>query len=163
MPSVSRSEMSERLKKSWRFLSGTELTFVELKSDIPIPNQRYMTIVIPIGEIKDKPSSAIAVGLLISEDQATKVASYMFGLDKSKLTEADITDACKESCNVLGGGLSFDDENKLGIPKEISHAHFLELQNASTFNVIFSSDKPCKGQIVLTILFLTNNQLLNGN
>lgn len=155
--------MSERLKKSWKFLSGAELTFFELKSDIRPPDHRYMTVVIPIGEIKDKPSSAIAVGLLISEEQAIEVASYMFGLDKNKLTEADISDACKESCNVLGGGLSFDDENKLGVPKEISHAHFLDLQRSSSFTVTFSSDKPCKEHILLTILFLTNNQLLNGN
>lgn len=46
---VSKIEMSERLHKSWRFLSGTDVTFRELKDDIPGPDRRYMTIVIPIG------------------------------------------------------------------------------------------------------------------
>lgn len=162
MHSVSKIEMSERLHKSWRFLSGADVTFRELKDDIPAPDRRYMTIVIPIGETNNNPTSAIAIGLLISRAEAVRVASFMFNVDESKLTEEDILDACKESCNVLGGGLSFDDENKLGIPKEISHEHFIELQHASSFTVTFSSNKPHDGQIILTILFLNNSQLLNG-
>lgn len=160
--SLSKKEMSVRLEKSWKFLSGTHLSFGELKSELPAPDHHYMTVVIPIGSVKESSTSAIAVGLLINKLQAAKAASFMFDIDQDKLSAPDISDACKEACNVLGGCLSFDDENQLGIPTEISPEKFMELQNTSPYKFTFSSEKPYEGQVVLTILFLSKNHILNG-
>ena len=161
MPSVSKLELSEKLHQSWKFLSGSELTFRELKSAMRSPDHHYLSVMIPIGASQQEPSNGIAIGLLISEEQAARVASYMFDVDINNLTKEDIADACKETCNVLGGALSFDDENKLGIPKTVSQEHFTELQDTSAFTVTFASNAPYEGHVVLTILFLTTHMLLN--
>ncbi len=81
----------------------------------------------------------------------------MFGLTPETLSLADIQDAKKETCNILGGGLIVDDNSELGLPKEIPLEAFLELQKHATFSMLFVSDKPNE-DLVNLVIFDVNNK-----
>lgn len=156
---ISKEEMSAKLTKSWTFLSGENLTFSECESYTYEANRRNLTVVLPVTFNKESKTRAMAIGLIVDEAEVQRVASHMFGLSVEELTEDDIIDACKESCNVLGGGLILDKDNKLGIPREISAENFTQLQKSSNFNVTFMSDAPNEKSIILTVLDASDNEI----
>lgn len=153
--------MSPKLSKAWAFLSGEEVSFTEKPTEQIATDKHDVTVILPVLNDGDNKKRSMAIGLSIDKAQANRVASYMFGLDQSELTESDIKDACKESCNVLGGGLIQTSHSSLGIPEEISAENFLDLQQHARFHVTFASDSPVENHIVLTIIDISKNYNLH--
>ena len=76
-----------------------------------------------------------ACRLVISPDNVRQVASNLFGVPASELSEADVEDALREACNVLGSCVAsaipaaFD--ARIGIPMVVTDAP--EAQSASAW------------------------------
>jgi len=99
---------------------------------------------------------SIAIGLILDDAEAIKVASHMFGLSVETLSAEDVQDAKKETCNILGGGLIVDKNSELGLPQEIPLEKFFELQKDATFSRLFVSDKPNEDLVNLVIFDVKN-------
>lgn len=153
--------MSPKLSKAWAFLSGEEVNFTERSFDLKNDCKHDVTVILPVICDGSPKNRGMAIGLSIDQAEANRVASFMFGLELSELTESDIKDACKESCNVLGGGLIQTSNSSLGIPEEISAENFQDLQQHSKFHVTFASDSPVENHIVLTIIDISKNYNLH--
>jgi hypothetical protein len=153
---ISQQQMSEKLAKSWKFLGGVDLTFSLSSKAISGDGRHTHRVVLPVTLEDPQASRAMAISLIIHETEAKRVSAHMFGLNQNEVTEDDIKDACKEACNVLGGGLIMDPNSKLGIPFEVSEEDFLKLQKDSTLNVTFASNQPFADLIILSILDVSN-------
>ena len=153
---VSQQLMSEKLAKSWMFLGGVALTFSSSTLSFLSDGKHSHRVILPVIFEDQAVSRTMAISLIIDDTEARRVATNMFGISLEEVTEEDIKDACKESCNVLGGGLILDANNRLGIPYEVSVDEFLKLQQDSKFNVTFVSNQPYADLITLSILDVSN-------
>lgn len=153
---ISQQIMSEKLAKSWMFLGGVNLTFSPSTTPASGDGRHTHRVVLPVTLEDQEAARAIAISLIIDDAEAKRVAANMFGVSAEDVTEDDIKDACRESCNVLGGGLIMDASSKLGIPYEISAEEFEQLQQNSTLNLTFASDQPYADLIILSILDINN-------
>jgi hypothetical protein len=90
--------ISANLAQSWKFLSGEDREFKSIDSLTP-PQYQEHTYYLPV-DVEDA-GKRFAVAVLMQTLDATTVASYMFGLDPSQLSESDLNDACGEICNVI--------------------------------------------------------------
>jgi hypothetical protein len=153
---ISNQVMSEKLAKSWMFLGGVNVTFSPSTKPVSWDGSHTHRVVLPVTFENQEPAKAIAISLIIDDTEAKRVASNMFGVNPEDVTEDDIKDACRECCNVLGGGLVMDASSKIGIPYEISSEEFEKMKQNSTLNLTFSSDLPYADLIVLSILDINN-------
>lgn len=153
---ISQPHMLEKLAKSWMFLGGVDLTFSVSTIPISGDNKHSHRVVLPVIFEDQESSRALAISLIIDDTEAKRVATHMFGINNEEVTEDDIKDACKESCNVLGGGLIMGTKNTLGLPYEISADDFLKLQQDSKLDVTFTSNQPYGDRIILSILDINN-------
>ncbi|NDD15115.1 MAG: hypothetical protein EB072_21410 [Betaproteobacteria bacterium] len=119
--------ISATLAKSWKFLSGEDREFKALDSITP-PEYQEHTYYLPV-EVEDA-GKRYAVSVLLHRSDATVVASFMFGMEPSKLSEADLQDACGEICNVMSSRhllkLSNEARITLGMPKYLHKQTYLE-------------------------------------
>jgi len=159
---ISQQVMSEKLAKSWMFLGGVNLTFSPSTKTVSWDVSHTHRVVLHVSFEDQKPAKAIAISLTIDDAEAKRVAANMFGVNTEDVTEDDIKDACRECCNVLGGGLVMDANSKIGIPYEISTEEFEKIQQNSTLNLTFSSDLPYADLIVLSILDINNETWSNA-
>lgn len=90
--------ISANLAQSWKFLSGEDRDFKSIDTLTP-PQYQEHTYYLPV-DVEDA-GKRFAVSVLLQRIDATTVASFMFGLDPSLLSEADLKDACGEICNVI--------------------------------------------------------------
>lgn len=142
-------EMPQKLSKSWAFLRGENVAFTR-SSDLPYALEKhFISIVLPVYYDDATQLRSLAIALLIDEAEAINVASHMFGLSATELSTEDIKDACKESCNVLGGSLVKHEHNRLGIPQEITQDDFLMMEQDARLHVSFTSESP---QQLLTLM-----------
>lgn len=155
---IPTEEMPSKLKKSWTFLSGESIDFKQVNQLHHTDNKHFIGVILPVYYDQETSCRSLAIGLLIDEAEAQKVASHMFGLAKEALTLDDIKDACKESCNVLGGGLVSHVKNRLGIPEEIPTDEFITMENDSKFHVSFTSDGPFDELITLIIMDVSTEE-----
>lgn len=150
------SEMKSKLSESWAFLSGANLEFKESTRCTFNPSDSLMALILPVQVDNELDGDSIAIGLIMDDDEAVKVASHMFGLMPEVLSKADIEDAKRESCNILGGGLIVEEGYTLGLPKEITLDTFFELQKKATFSKLYVSDKPNEDRVNLVIFDVKN-------
>lgn len=158
MQLLSTTDMVKKISESWSFVSGTYFEFRESDHRSTIADHENMMAVILPMYIDSLPHrESIAIGLILDDTEAVKVAAHMFGLTPETLSVADIQDAKKETCNILGGNLVVGENSKLGLPREIPLAEFLELQKNATFSMLFVSDKPNE-DLVNLVIFNVNNE-----
>lgn len=151
-------DMMKKISESWSFVSGAAFQFKESPHRYTMHGQEnLMAVILPMYIDSLPQPESIAIGLIMDNDEAIKVASHMFGLTPETLSAADIQDAKKETCNILGGSLIVDQNSKLGLPQEIPLAEFLELQKNATFSMLFVSEKPNE-DLVNLVIFDVNNQ-----
>ncbi len=152
------TDMVKKISESWSFVSGTAFEFKKSDHRSTIEDhESLMAVILPMYIDSLPQRESIAIGLLLDDAEAIKVASHMFGLTPETLSAADIQDAKKETCNILGGNLVLGENSKLGLPREIPLAEFLELQKNATFSMLFVSDKPNE-DLVNLVIFDVNNE-----
>jgi hypothetical protein len=157
MQLLSTTDMMKKISESWSFVSGTAFQFKESTHCSTIDDhENLMAVILPMYIDSLPQAESIAIGLILDNDEAIKVASHMFGLTPETLSAADIQDAKKETCNILGGSLIVDQNSKLGLPQEIPLNEFLDLQKNATFSLLFVSDKPNEDLVNLMIFDVDN-------
>nr|WP_315463201.1 hypothetical protein [uncultured Rhodoferax sp.] len=87
------------LDRAWRFLSGTERTFVFSPELEPVPALTEYCYFMPLQVRAEK--RRICIGVFLQRSDALAVAAHMFGTEIAALQDADLHDACAEACNVL--------------------------------------------------------------
>lgn len=111
------TQVSGKLAHAWAFLSGETRTFGSV-TNAPAPPHTRGCFLLPLDVAQDDKHCAIVV--LIPPDDAQQVASNMFGLDPSQLVEADLADACAETCNLFSDcivmHLSGEADVSIGLP-----------------------------------------------
>jgi hypothetical protein len=133
-PPAQFSEIEEKLRAAWFFLSG-EFRCFRFCEGMNLQDEKdvYRRIVLPISLHNVHHLAAIV--LLIDREDAEKLATSMFAISKTDLTDADIADACVEACNVLSGAiigyLNAHDQVEIGIPKAIGSDGYQLLLNGS--------------------------------
>ena len=157
MQLLSTTDMMKKISESWSFVSGTAFQFKESThcSTIDDP-ENLMAVILPMYIDSLPQAESIAIGLILDNDEAIKVASHMFGLSPDTLSAEDIQDAKKETCNILGGSLIVDQNSKLGLPQEIPLNEFLKKKKNATFSLLFVSDKPNEDLVNLMIFDVDN-------
>lgn len=163
---VPKDIMASKLDPAWVFLSGAERHFEEGRPDDARPGEREHAIVLPVYLSKDLPARMIAVGLLIDDLEAVAIARFMFGIPTGDVSPDDITDACKEACNVLGSCLvtsSVDVHNvEIGLPQELPPLRFAELQGNAVTCVTFSSEPESGHRVVVTVFDAVDHRILEA-
>lgn len=155
-------EMEKKLSQSWAFVSGADVHFKESQTYTFHNHENLMAVILPLIVNTQPHTESIAVGLIMDDQEAIKVASHMFGLTLDDLSDADIQDAKKETCNILGSGLITDARCELGLPTEVPLATFFDLQKSASFSKLFVSDKPNQ-DLVNLVIFNVNNNVKSGD
>ncbi|BEV08114.1 MULTISPECIES: hypothetical protein [unclassified Methylophilus] len=154
-------EMVKKISDSWSFVSGSAFNFKESQRYTFHNHDNLMAVVLPLYIDQLPQHESIAIGLILDDAEAHKIASHMFGLSSDELSDEDVKDAKKETCNIMGGGLIVDEHSELGLPKEIPLEEFFELQKTATFSRLFVSDKPNE-DLVNLVIFDVNNHKFSG-
>lgn len=99
---MSTSTVEVRLSEAWSFLAGQDFRFrrVEPPHETTAPPSEWQ-VFLPFTQ--DDHQSACR--LTITDAQTRHVASTMFDVPEWSLTQADLDDAVREICNVLGSCL----------------------------------------------------------
>lgn len=157
MQLLASDEMVKKITSSWLFVSGSTFDFKVSDQYTFHNHEQLMAVVLPVYIDHEQHHESIAVGLIIDDDEAKKIASHMFGQALEDLTGADIEDAKKETCNIMGGGLIVGQNTELGVPTEITLEKFFELQKNASFSKLFVSDNPYQDLVNLVIFDVNNN------
>lgn len=155
-------EMVRKISDSWSFVSGSAFDFKESEHYTFHNHDNVMAVVLPLYIDRQPQPEAIAIGLILDDEEALKIASHMFGLSLDHLSDEDVKDAKKETCNIMGGGLIIDEKSQLGLPQEIPLEEFFSLQKTATFSRLFVSDRPNE-DLVNLVIFDINNHQSSGN
>jgi hypothetical protein len=147
----SSQEIILSLEKAWKFLSG-ECAMFDVLVEMPThPTFADFSVFLPLAV--EAESRTAGVGVLIQREDATIVASHMFGLPKDDLNEDDLRDACTEVCNVFSGcvapTVSAAHEIGIGLPKLASAADFDEISKGSVITLTYRCDQQIKRLFVL--------------
>lgn len=147
----SGEEVAHRLSKAWEFLSGKKGFFDYFKQSVEKPEFVDFSVFMPM-DVEAEERTA-GVGVLIHREDATIVASHMFGLPKNHLTEEDLKDACSEVCNVFSGCIPSEVFAKsdvgIGLPKIATQSDFEEITRGSVLNFTYGSGDSIKTISVL--------------
>lgn len=158
--------MASKLVPAWLFLRGVERCFEESLLQDTRPGEREHAVVLPVRLAEDLPQRLMAVGLLIDEQEAIDVASFMFGLPAGDISGEDIRDACMEACNVLGSCLvkSPDEAHpvEIGLPQELPLSQFSALQRQAHASVTFTSGHDAGRRIVITVFDAVDQRILES-
>lgn len=156
MQFLPNEEMLEKISESWKFVSGCAFRFKESNEYTFHDHDNLMAVILPLS-IENQPlSESIAIGLIVDDKEAKKIACHMFGQTEDIVSEIDVKDAKRETCNIVGGGLIIDQRSELGLPTEISLEEFFALQKSATFSRLFVSEKPNE-DLVNLVIFDVNN------
>lgn len=148
------ARIEEKLCVAWKFLSGESrrFHFYEGMSFQDAENVRRR-MVLPV--ILHDAGHLAAIALLIDQDDAEKLAAWMFGILRQDLIEENIVDACAEACNVLSGAiieyLSAHDQVEVGIPMQIDPDEYQSVSNASEVKAY--SNGELNGHQILLVIF----------
>jgi hypothetical protein len=147
----SSEEVAQRLSKAWEFLSGKKGMFDYFIKSVEKPEFVDFSVFMPMDVEAEKRTAG--VGVLIHREDATVVASHMFGLDKCYLTEEDLRDACAEVCNVFSGCIPSEMFSKsdvgIGLPKVATPGDFDFISKKSVLNFTYGSGDSIKTISVL--------------
>lgn len=156
--------LASQLEPAWAFLSGNQRHFAPTtETMLPRPGETEHRVVLPV--TLRHGSRLVAVGVMIDQDQAEAVARFMFGQADGPLSEADVADACLETCNVLASSVIQGCENPsvidIGLPLEVSAQEYAELQAHAMARVTLVSEIDHGHRIVVTV-FDVNDQSVFG-
>jgi hypothetical protein len=151
-----RPEMISRLDSAWTFLTGQASSFSQSVPDFPTEGEAQFKFVMPVVSPHDRVDELMAIGLLIDPMVATVMAAFMFAIPESAVSTHDLKDVCREACNVLGSCLVQHEGAQsggveLGLPQEVSHEVFAQLQENATVSVTFETRFNGK-RVVITVL-----------
>lgn len=127
-------EIEKKLGAAWKFLTGEERCFRFFEAtalrDVQGIDRR---IVLPMSISHTDHLAATA--LLIEREDAEQLASSMFDVARTDLSEADIADACAEACNVLSTAmveyLSGEESVDIGLPRLMEAGRYRRVSSAS--------------------------------
>lgn len=156
--------LASQLEPAWAFLSGHQRHFAPTTEPmLPRPGETEHRVVLPVKLLNG--SRLVAVGVMIDEDQAEAVARFMFGQPEGEVSEADLQDACLETCNVLASSVIKGCENPdvidIGLPAEVSAQTYADLQAHAIVRVTLMSEIDHEHRIVVTV-FDVNDQSVFG-
>ena len=142
------------LSKAWQFLSGETGEFdvlIDWTSNPTNPTFAEFSVFMPL--TVDAESRTAGVGVLIQREDATIVASHMFGLTKDEVNEDDLRDACAEVCNVISGCItpqvSASNDIKIGLPSLVCASEFEQISQGSVLILTYMSGLRIKRLFVL--------------
>lgn len=93
-----------RLSEAWAFLCGESQPFVQVAPpSLPRAAHGAMAAMLPL---HGENALVAACRVELSDEQVSKVASHLFGVEAAALSDADRRDAALEACNVLGSCLA---------------------------------------------------------
>ena len=147
------------LSKAWEFLSGEERMFqcVPQSPDaLPVADFSFY---IPLKLVETACSGG--VGVLIQQDDAIRVATYMFGMARQQVQHDDLRDACAEVCNVFtycmathfGGG----QQVAIGLPREAGPTQYQSFAESCVTRAVYEG---CTGDQRLLVVLYDNLNLL---
>jgi hypothetical protein len=94
------SAIESRLSEAWAFLCGESCPFVQVAPPaVAGLADGDASAVLPIHSEDDL---VAACRVVLSDEQVLQVATFLFGVEASDLSDADLRDAVFEACNVLG-------------------------------------------------------------
>lgn len=153
-----------QLEPAWTFLSGHQRHFVPTSPQMPRPSETEHRVVLPVKLLNG--NRLVAVGVMIDQDQAVAVARFMFGQPDGEVSEADLQDACLETCNVLASSVIKGCENPsvidIGLPLEVSAQKYSELQTHAIARVTLTSEIDHEHRIVVTVFDVNDQSVLES-
>lgn len=156
--------LANQLEPAWAFLSGHERHFVPTEVQPPRAGEREHRVVLPVKLLNGH--RLIAVAVMLDEDQAEAVARFMFGQPEGEINEADLQDACLETCNVLASSVIKGCENPnvidIGLPLEVSAEKYLTLQSHAIARVTLMSEIDHEHRIVVTVFDVSDQSVLES-
>ena len=139
------------LSKAWQFLSGESGVFDVLVDWTSSPSFAEFSVFMPL--TVNAESRTAGVGVLIQREDATIVASHMFGLNRDEINEEDLRDACAEVCNVISGcvtpQVSLASDIQIGIPKLATAHDFEQISKGSVLTLTYMCGQKIKRLFVL--------------
>lgn len=130
------------LSQAWQFLSGECGMFEALADWTSNPSFAEFSVFMPL--MVNAESRTAGVGVLIKREDATIVASHMFGLAKDQVNEDDLRDACAEVCNVFSGcvtpQVSLNSDIQIGLPQLASEDDFDRISKGSVVTLSYMCD-----------------------
>lgn len=91
-----KCKMMKKISDSWSFVSGDAFEFKESNHYTFHSHENLMAVILPLFVDSLPQRESIAIGLILDDTEAVKVASHMFGLAKETLSAADVQDAKKK-------------------------------------------------------------------
>jgi len=154
-PVIAQAEMTgdvaRNLAKAWEFLSGERRMFDVFHPEThDHPPFAEFSMFMPLG-LRAEARTA-GVGVLIQREDASIVASHMFGLERGYLSEDDLRDACAEVCNVFSGCVSAqlsDQDVAIGLPSRVSASDFKNIARGSVLMLTYRSGQEIRKLFVL--------------
>jgi hypothetical protein len=147
----SQTDVALNLARAWEFLSGERGMFDVWCERVPHPDFAEFSVFMPLA-VKAESRTA-GVGVLIQRDDATIVASHMFGLPEEDVTDDDLRDACAEVCNVFSGCISSQVSPVhpvgIGLPKMATSLDFQEISKGSVLTLTYRFGQQIKEISVL--------------
>lgn len=156
--------LASHLEPAWSFLSGYERHFEPAELPQLRPGESEHRVVLPVKLLNG--SRLVAVGVMLDQDQAEAVARFMFGQPEGEISEADLQDACLETCNVLASSVIKACENPnvidIGLPLELSAQRYIDLQSHATARVTLASEIDHGHRIVVTVFDVIDQSVLES-
>lgn len=151
--------LAAALSSSWEQLTGQPLCFERIPAPVPpLAAQRYYLLRLEIRH------EAHCVGLALSEQNARQLAATLFQSPEDELSDADITDACSEMCNIIAGEIKRELQALcdvgMGLPSCISPSGFKQLCQNSELEEAFTATHDNEQ---ITVLVLTPSQSKTGD
>lgn len=162
MSLIPAATLVSQLEPAWAFLSGTERHFEMTSLPLLRPGETEHRVVLPVKLLNG--SRLIAVGVMLDDDQAQAVARFMFGLPEGEVSDADLQDACLETCNVLASSVIKACENPdvidIGLPLNLSASQYADLQSHAIARVTMTSEIDHEHRIVVTVFDVKDQGVL---
>lgn len=147
----SQTDVALNLARAWEFLSGERGMFDVWCEQAEHPDFAEFSVFMPLSVQAE--SRTAGVGVLIHRDDATIVASHMFGLPEEEVTEDDLRDACAEVCNVFSGCITSQISGThavgIGLPRLATQLDFREISKGSVLTLTYRFGQQIKEIFVL--------------
>ena len=149
MPEYSKTDVQNKLNKSWSVLSGKPLEFKIVNGPIN-PDDSSYHFGLPIRFTQNDPLAAVA--LEISKAHAINLSAAMYDMAATDLTEDDIMDVCSEMCNVFSANVcnafSNNKEGSIDLPNKLTTSEFRYIFEGSNLDCFFQAENE-EGRIVI--------------
>jgi hypothetical protein len=124
--SGSPDDATTRLTQAWEFLCAQPRAFKHLQTHTDL--LRFTDFSFFMSLAVDDQTRAGGIGVLIDREDGLAVASHLFGVPASEVSEGDLDDACAEACNVLADCVAQDiapgRRIRLTLPRRVSASEY---------------------------------------